>query len=794
MLDRPSPYSPNALQAAPGGALRPDLAPYDYGYGRYQEVDERDSFNPLQIFFYVLQYRWLIVSLLAIGLVLGFAITMMQTPKYEAAVRLEVMTPSARVFQEMEMVAEASDVRAFLTARERLKSRAIAQRVVLGLGLSEQAAFLFPAPDFAPTNIVRRAFGMRFSEDMADYAPEQREGIAIKRVMDNLSVDLLANTSLLTISFRDQNPVTAQEVANRVAQSYIDSRVDQTGETSELARQFIQDQVLQVKDRLQKSEEALVAYAKEAGITMTGTDSSLIETSIQAINAAQSKAVEERLNYQRLVQQIDQGRGGSLEQVLSSEGLQKLRSEIAGLSAEYQQKLSTFKPGFPEMQQLQAQISELRRQYEGGVAVVTDGVRLKLQEAQSREADLQQKQTELQAEQVAYQDKNIQYTILKREVDSNRSQYDSLIGKLNDVGVATELRQQNASIVDLAPMPQSPVWPRLPINLALALALSAALAAAVVYVLELLNNTFVNPEQLEKELALPVMGILPQVKPAELAASATDPTSGLSEAYRSLRTAIQFAGADGAPKILMVTSAEPAEGKSTTVYKLARDFGVLGSKVVVVDADLRKPAVHRQFGLDNTVGLSNVLTNTVSKEKLPQVIRRTSAENVWTITSGTIPPNPADLLSSQRMALLIGHLAERFDFVIIDSPPVIGLSDAPILGRLARGTLLVVSSNQVTRKAASLALKRLRASGAHVIGAAMSKFSVGKYDYKYAYSYMNNQYYSYGGDAEQLEGPHDQQSGASGSDVHASSGGGLRRRLRAAVARLSGRSRQTVTG
>ncbi len=790
MLDRPVYPPAPAGHGGSGHLLRQDIPPYDPGgYIRYPEVDERDSFNPLQLIFYALQYRWLIAAILAVGLVIGFAITMMQTPKYEASARLEVETASARVVQDLQMVNEGADVRAFLTARERLKSRALAQRVVLSLGLSEQAAFLFPAPDFALGNIFRRAFGFQSSENLADYSPEQREDIAVRRVMGNLSVDLLANTSLLTIAYRDQDAATAQEIANRVAQAYIDSRVDQTGETSELARQFIQDQVLQVKERLQSSEEALVAYAKEAGITMTGSDQNLIEASIQSINTAQSKAVEERLNYQRLVQQIEEGRGGSLEQVLSSEGLQTLRTNIAARSAEYQQKLSTFKPGFPEMQQLQAQISELRKQYEDGVRIITDGIRLKLQEATNREADLRQKLAELQVEQVAYQDKNIQYTILKREVDSNRSQYESLIGKLNDVGVATELRQQNASIVDLAPLPRFPVWPRLPINLALALALSAAIAAALIYILELLNNTFLNPEQIETELALPVMGILPQVKATEMAASIADPTSAMSEAYRSLRTAIQFSGSDGAPKVLMVTSAEPSEGKSTTVQKLARDFGVLGSKVVVVDADLRKPSIHRQFDLDNTVGLSNILTNTVAKEKMPQIIRRTSADNVWTITSGTIPPNPADLLSSQRMALLIGHLAERFDLVLIDSPPVIGLSDAPILGRLARGTLLIVSTNQVTRKSASLALKRLRASGAHVIGAAMSKFTVGKYDYKYAYSYMNYQYYTYGGDTARIEGPDDHNNAADLSGTQ-SMAGRLRGRIRAAVDRFTGRAGQ----
>jgi len=760
----------------------PGYGPRLYGYA---ETEEPAGFDPLRLLFYVVEYRWLIAILLAVGLVTGLTITMMQTPKYQATSRLEVQIPSARVFQDMELVSESSDIRAFLTARERLKSRALAQRVVLGLGLSERATFLFPAPDFSVGNIFRRAFGASAPKALDDYTPEEREEIAINRIVGNLTVDLVTNTSLLSINYRDQDRRIAQEIANQIAQSYIDQRVDQTGATSELARQFIQDQVGQVKAKLQASEQELVDYAKEAGITVTGAEGTLIENSMQAINASLSKAVEDRLNQERLVQQIDAGRGASLEQVLVSDGLQKLRGEIAARSAEYQQKLGTFKPGFPEMVQLQAQIKELRKQYDGGVAIITDGVRLKLDDAISREADLKQKLAEMQAEQAAYQDKNIRYTILKREVDSNRTQYQSLIGKLNEAGVASELRQQNAVIVDLAPLPRFPVSPRLSINLAIAIMLFAALAAAIIYVLELLNNTFVNPDQVEKELQLPVMGVLPEVDAELLVASIADPTSALSEAYRSLRTALQFSGSDGAPKTLVVTSSEPSEGKSTTVFKLARDFGVLGQKVLVIDGDLRKPNVHRQFSIDNTLGLSNLLTNTVRAEDLPGVVRQTKEENVWAITSGTIPPNPADLLSSQRMAQLIERMSQRFDLVLIDAPPVVGLSDAPILSRLAHGTLLVVCANKVTRKSAKNALKRLKSAGAQVVGVALSKFSVGKFDYSYAYRYMNYHYYNYGGETPKLEG----QGGDSQSEAQqpAHKHRNLVGRARAVLARLGRR-------
>ncbi|RVC83920.1 polysaccharide biosynthesis tyrosine autokinase [Mesorhizobium sp. M4A.F.Ca.ET.022.05.2.1] len=753
MLDRSRQHQMTA--PGHGQALSSDLY-YDgsQNHGPYgRDFAEQDQgFNPLKLLFYVVQYRWLIAMMMAAGLVAGAVVTMMQTPKYQATAQLEVLVPSAKVFQDIEVVSENSDIRAFQTAREKLKSRALAQRVVFQLGLSEKPDFLFPTPDFSISNIFYRAFRITKDPLIEEKTLEQREAIAIKRVLDNLTVNLVTNTSLLSITFLDQKPKYASDVANQVAQSYIDQRVDQTSETSDLARQFIQEQVSQVKQKLQKSEEELVAYARDAGITVTGDAKSLIGSNIEALNAALQAATQERFEAGSVVDQIDKGRGGSLGAVLESKGLQVLSDKLADLNSQYQQKLGILKPGFPEMQQLQSQIKELQRVYNNGVLAITDSLRLKYQQAQDKEADLKEKLADMERQQVAFNDKNIKYTILKREVDSNRSQYDSLIAKLNEVGVSSELKTQSAAIVDVATQPTAPYSPRLSINLAIALALFMAISGTIIYVIELLNNTFANPEQVEKELGLAILGILPHVDDRELIASIADQKSGLSEAYRSLRTSLQFSGAEGAPRSLLITSSEPAEGKSTTAFKLGQDFAALGARVLLVDADLRKPNLHRLFGLDNTIGLSNLLTNTVRKEDLGSIFRSTKYANVTVLTSGTIPPNPADLLSSSRMAMIVTNLSKRYDLVIVDAPPIVGLSDAPILSRLAEGTLMVISTKQVTRKSAKTALKRLRAAGANVVGAAMSKFAVNKFDYNYAYKYMNYQYYNYGTATQKIEG------------------------------------------
>ncbi len=718
-----------------------------HGYGFAGLEEDRDVFDPLKLLFCLLRYRWLIAIFLSVGMVTGLMATWVMTPKYESTAQMEIMVPSARVFQELEVVAAPADERAFLTAREKLMSRSLAQRVVFELGLAEKGDFLFPAANFAPSNLLDRAFGAGLSVSLDDLTPEEREQLAVDRVRGGLSVELIRKTSLLAVTFSHQDPEYAHKVAGQTARSFIDHGVDRTSETSELARQFIEEQVGKVKAKLQASEEALVAYARREGLTVTGDDTSLIAGNIEEINKALSAAIRERLDYGRLVGQIEQGRGASLPQVLESKAIESLREKVAALSAEYQEKLSAFKPAFPQMRRLSAQIAEMKRQVDGATKVITQSVRLRYEEAVAREADLRSKLKELEAEQAAFQDKNIRYTILKREVASNRSQYESLIGKLNKVGVGAALETSNAVIVDPAALPRKPHWPRPGLNLAAALGLFMGIAGMIIYARELLDNTFSTPDLIESDLGLPVLGILPEIDGTEFDRQFWDRTSVLSEAIRSLRTALQFVGPQGEPRTLLVTSTEPGEGKSMTACKLAMEFAALGLRVLLIDADMRKPVLHRLFGTDNTMGLSNLLAGVARDEDEPKLFRLTKVPNLVIMTSGPVPPNPPDLLASARMARAVQICMEHYDMVIFDGPPVLSLSDAPILSHVAEGTLMVVSANQVRRKSVAVALGRIRAADGIVPGAVLNRFSADRLGYGHAYGYMA---YAYGGPERQL--------------------------------------------
>lgn len=740
MLDR------NDRLALPGaaGALASPHATQWGGYPPFED-EPADAFNPVKLFWIAYRYRWLIGVTVMVALVLGTVTTLMQAPKYAATARIEIMVPTARILQDMDVVAQTNDLRTFETAREKLRSRDLARRIALELNLVNDATFLFPRPDFSFGNVLSRVFGTPAAPSLDDYELPEREAIAIDQLLRSLSVTLLRGTSLLEVRYASHDPQQASRIANQVVRSYMDQQVDRTIETSDLARQFIDEKVAETKTQLERSEAALVAYTKDQQLAGAGEDGALITASITAINDALAKAVQNRLEHDRLVSQIDAGAAAQLKQVLDSDVVGSTRTKLTELRAEYNRKLSTFKPDFPEMRDLAAQISGFERQLESEVSAISNSIRLTHQGYVQEELDLRQKLAELEADQVAFRDKNIQYTILKREVESNRAQYESLIAKQNELGVVGDLRRANIDIVDLSVPPKGPFEPSLPRNLLLFFGAALALSAAAIYILELLNNKFNAPEQVESELKLPLLGIVPKVDSETLGEALADTRSNISEAYRSLRTALQFAAVDGTPRSLLVTSAAPAESKSTSAYKLAEEFAAIGNKVLLIDCDLRRPSLHRVFKVDNTVGLTNLLTNTVGHEDIQNLFHRSADQpNLAFLATGPMTPNPADMLSSPRMASILHACSKAYDLIIIDGPPVLGLADALILSRLSTATLLVVAAHQTARRATQGALKRLHQAGANVVGALLSKLDVERIEYSYSYRYMYEGYYAYG--------------------------------------------------
>ena len=323
----------------------------------------------------------------------------------------------------------------------------------------------------------------------------------------------------------------------------------------------------------------------------------------------------------------------------------------------------------------------------------------------------------LKQESLDLQKRSIQYNILKREVDTNRDLYTSLLQRYKEVDVASGVGANNVFVVDRAMLPGSPSSPRLSRALLIALFLGLGAGFAVAYILERLDDRIRSVEQVELIPGLTTLGVIPHVSDVE--EQLADPRSALCEAYRSLCTTLQFATENGLPKTLTITSSGPAEGKSLTSVTIAKHFATLGRKVLLVDADLRNPSLHVKLNRDNSVGLSNYLTGACTP---PDAMQRTETPNLALIASGPLPPNAADLLGSARVHSLLSIGSEVFDLIVIDGPPVLGLADAQLLSSAAAATVFVVAAGSTRTGLVRGALRRLQLSRGSVIGAVLTKY------------------------------------------------------------------------
>jgi capsular exopolysaccharide synthesis family protein len=339
----------------------------------------------------------------------------------------------------------------------------------------------------------------------------------------------------------------------------------------------------------------------------------------------------------------------------------------------------------------------------------------------------------------------VQFNILKREADTNKQLYDALLQRYKEIGVAGGTSANNVSMVDAA-LPGDRFKPNIRRSGLIGILLGLALAIGVAFLLERLDETLKTPEDIERHLRLPVIGIVPKLEAELVETASQDSRSAFSEAYRSLRTGLQYATEAGAPKILLVTSAVAGEGKSTTALMLARKFAQLGVKTLLIDADLRKPSLHKRMSLPNESGLSDYLAGLADG---PEIFKQTTEDNLTVVTSGPTPPNPAELLAAARFRSLLAMASHTYDQVIIDGPPLLGLADVPIIANAADGTLIAIEAGRARIAVLRGALKRLFAVRARITGALLVKYDAAAAGYGSGYGYGYSNYYYYYSDATQ---------------------------------------------
>jgi capsular exopolysaccharide synthesis family protein len=717
-------YLPNQgaiLPFEPSGRLPAHTGLTDVAFGRPAKPDSRFDIN--DIWRVVAKWWWLITGIAVACLLAAIVISLMITPLYRAEASIEVNPEGVKVVgKEMgDVQPTQSNNREFLNTQVGLlKSRSLAERVARSTNLANNEA-LFDA----------------------DLPRQARESAAAGLVQRSVTVTPQRDSSLIAIAIEGADPDLTAKLANAYADNFIQSNMERRYEATSYARNFLQQRIAAVKARLEQTERELVAYAKAQGIITLavdtgGTGSVRQEQSIDAETLIQTNNALAQAKSDRIAaeQRFRQAAGAqSRAAAISDPTVQALGQQRAQLEAQYQQKLALFKPEFPEMVQLRSQIDsldkEIARQRSNVSGSASGTLQADYQAALARENALQAKVNEGKAGLMALRERSIQYTILQREVDTNRSLYDALLQRFKEVGVAGGVGANVVSVVDRARTPSAPFKPNLPLNIIIGLFVGLLLGLGTAFSIEWIDDTIKTPDDLGTKLGLASLGVIPGVgKGLAVREQLEDPRSQISEAYQSVRTALQFSTDHGVPRSLLVTSTRASEGKSSTTLALAQTLASLGATVLLIDADLRKPTFRGPSSTSH--GLSSLLAGSGT---VAECVHPTQMERLFLLPSGPIPPNPAELLATGRFKEILDEALTRFDHVVIDSPPVLGLADAPMLASSAEGTLMVIEAGAIRRAAALASVNRLRASEARLMGGILTKFNALKVGYGYGYGY-----------------------------------------------------------
>jgi succinoglycan biosynthesis transport protein ExoP len=698
--------------------------------------------------------KWTIVAIFLLSAAISVVLTYLAAPLYRASmtIQIERLTPQVFNYKDVTPVeGEYYDTGDFYyTNYELLKSRAIAERAADDLGLKGGSAAagalgksVAPSAGFL-REWLNRLRGGGPPPVAVDPAVVQENAI-VGAIQGSLAVEPVRRSKLVRLHFDSTDPFFAAKAVNTIAQAFININLERRFEASAYAKTFLEEKLLQTKSKLEDSERELVRFSRDLEIINVDEKQNIYSQNLQEFSTAAARAEQERIRAESVMAQAQENPESLaiLQDHRNFQTFQALKAQKAKLESEYQENLKVYKPAFPRMQQLQGQIVEVDAQLRAELEEIRKSAGSNLKGARQQETQLKEKLARTKREMIELQQRSIRYSILKREVDTNRSLYDGLLSRLKEVGVAGGVGLNNISIVDKAQVPMVPFKPSLSRNLSLGLMIGLLVGLMVAWLLEHMDDSIRFVEDVERETGTAVLGAVPKLKPAEAArvnpiaiSPHADPTSAFSEAYRSARTALQFSTASGTPRRLVVTSTSKGEGKSTTAVALAINLAQMGKPVLIVDADLRNPALHKILGLDNTAGLSNYLTGSIEPS---EVIRETEIPNLYVMTTGPLPPNPVELLSSIKLLNLLSQCEEDYAHVVLDGPPVIGIADAIVLCNQVENSVFVIESGRTRRGHAKAALKRLQQAGVHPLGVILTKIDAyndlyGYHSYYYQYS------------------------------------------------------------
>lgn len=716
-----------------------------HGAAAFAETTVRDSGSaqPADTMSFIRQYlrvarrwRYVIIGVTVGCVLLGLIVTLLMTPQYTATTSIEISREADQVtnFQGVERETGTADQEFYQTQYGLLESRALSERVATQLRLVDNPGFFERFGVTSDEGAFQLVNGRYAAAGRAE-----RLRTAGNILRKNLAIVPTRFSRLVEIRFTSPDPSFSAQIANAWAENFIQTNLERKIQATSYGRNLLQRQLTQFKERLDASQRQLVAYASAQQIinlpqssTSNGPTSerSIVADDLAALNSSLSQATAERIQAEARYQQA--GRAGASPEALRNQAINTLRQRRAELAADYQRLMVQFEPGYPAAQAIQSQINQLDRSIAREESRVSGSIQTDYREAVDREKALQAKVNQLKASYLDLRRRSIQYNIYQQEVDTNRALYDGLLQRFKEIGVAGGVGVNNISIVDPADVPQSPSSPRLLLNVIISLLAGLGLGAGLAFALEQMDEAIADPIEVERRLGLPLLGSVPKVEGETPKQALLDRKSDLVDAYLAVQTNLAFTTEHGVPRSFAVTSTRPAEGKSTTALALATTLARANRRVILVDGDMRSPSVHHLGNVDHNRGLSNFLTG---EDQIGTLTFDMQELGFTAMSAGPIPPNAAELLTGDRLTLLIQRLLETYDHVVIDSPPVMGLADAPLIAARVEGVIYAVESHGIRSSMVKTALGRLRSANARVIGGVLTKFEARKAHYGYGYEY-----------------------------------------------------------
>jgi polysaccharide biosynthesis transport protein len=712
-----------------------------------------ETFNLRDLLRIFLKRKWTILIIFAVFAVFSTVRTYLAPPVYRASTTLQIERFIPRVvdYKDVTPLDQADENADFYqTNYELLKSRTLAERAVEEIGLRKAAPA--GAADTEPrkpaeTPAAEESFleslfnRMRKGPPAVDIDPATREDNAVVGAFQgSLTVEPIRRSRLVRLHFDSTDPFFAAKAVNTLAQSFININLERRFEASAYAKTFLEEKLAQTKAKLEDSERELVQFSRDLEIFNLDEKQSISSQNLHDFNAAVTKVEQDRIRAEAVYKQALEN-PDALAAVQENKNILQLKQAKSKLEAEYQDQLKVYKPAFPKMQQMRAQIAEIDKQLKDEYQDVRKTALSTFRTARSQELMLKERLGGAKQQLLDLQGRSIRYSILKREVDTNRQLYDGLLQRLKEIGVAGGVGINNISVVDKAQVPVYPYKPDFNRNISTGLAIGLLVGLLVAWLLEHLDDSIRFADDVERETGAAVLGVVPKLKALEAGKNGIamsphlDPNSAFAEAYRSVRTALQFSTSSGAPRRLVVTSSSKNEGKSTTALALAINFAQMGKPVLLIDADLRNPVLHKLLQVDNERGLSNYLSGSIG---VLEVVHKTEIPNLFVMTTGPLPPNPVELLSSIKLLTMLSQCEEHFAHVIVDGPPVLGIADSIVLSNQVDNAVFVIESGKTRKGHAKAALKRLQQAGVHPLGVILTKID----SYHDLYGY-NSYYYQY---------------------------------------------------